>query len=123
MNSKLKNHLLSVKAEIDNADINITNARKQNQTIITDTNGKPVSSLLFVNSLPNGKIQTVNSMKYHSRKIKETLNLLEKNADTKRPYGIKRAATVLLTENKLAYVDYDRCDYVTNRFLVKFTEI
>ena len=62
-------------------------------------------------------------LKVHSLKIKETLNLLEKNADTKRPYGIKRAATVLLTENKLAYVDYDRCDYVTNRFLVKFTEI
>lgn len=62
-------------------------------------------------------------LKVHSPKIKETLNLLEKGECTKRPDGVKRAATVLLTENKLAYVDYDQCDYVTNRFLVKFTEI
>ena len=75
MNSKLKNHLLAVKAEIDTANLNIPNVRKQNQTIITDTNGKPISSLLLVISLPNGKIQTVNSMKYHSKKIKQTLGI------------------------------------------------
>ncbi len=62
-------------------------------------------------------------LKIHSPHIKKTLNSLEKNEKTRRPKNIKRAATVLLTENKLAYVDYDYCDYVTNRFLVKFTEI
>ena len=49
--------------------------------------------------------------------------MLEKSKETKRQKNVKRAATILLTENKLAYVDYDNCDYVTNRFLVKFTEI
>lgn len=45
--------------------------RQQNQTIITDIDGSPLSSLELVNSLPDGKIQTVNSMKYHSRTLKE----------------------------------------------------
>ncbi len=91
MNSKLKNHLLSVKSEIDTANINIPNVRTQNQTIITDTNGKPISSLLLVNSLPNGKIQTVNSMKYHSRKIKETLNIEFKYHYLRHTYGTRLA--------------------------------
>lgn len=91
MNSKLKNHLLAVKAEIDAANINIPNVRTQNQTIITDTNGKPISSLLLVNSLPNGKIQTVNSMKYHSKKIKQTLGIEFKYHYLRHTYGTRLA--------------------------------
>ena len=91
MNSKLKNHLLSVKAEIDTANINIPHVRKQNQTIITDTNGKPISSLLLVNPLPNGKIQTVNSMKYHSKKIKQTLGIDFKYHYLRHTYGTRLA--------------------------------
>ena len=55
--------------------------------------------------------------------LKKTLNALEQNEDTRRPKNVKRAATTLLTQNKVAYVDYDHCDYLTNRFLVKLTEI
>ena len=91
MNSRLKNHLLSVKAEIDAANINIPNVRTQNQTIITDINGKPASSLLLVNSLPNGKIQTVNSMKYHSKKIKQTLGIEFKYHYLRHTYGTRLA--------------------------------
>ncbi len=54
--------------------------------------------------------------------LKKALNALEKNEETKRRKNVKRAATALLCENKIAYVDYDECNYVTNRFLVKFTE-
>ena len=49
--------------------------RTQNQTFITDIDGKQISSLELVNSLPNGKIQTVNSMKYHSKTIKAKLGI------------------------------------------------
>lgn len=91
INSKLKTHLLAVKAEIDAANINIPNVRKQNQTIITDINGKPISSLLLVNSLPNGKIQTVNSMKYHSKKIKQTLGIEFKYHYLRHTYGTRLA--------------------------------
>ena len=91
MNSKLKTHLLAVKAEVDAAAVSIPNVRKQNQTIITDTNGKPVSSLLLVNSLVNGKIQTVNSMKYHSKKIKQTLGIDFKYHYLRHTYGTRLA--------------------------------
>lgn len=62
-------------------------------------------------------------LKVHSDKIKATLNELERNPDTKRKDGVKRAATVLVSENKLVYVDYTDKDLVTERFMVNFAEI
>ena len=59
--------------------------------MITDTTGNPISSLLLVNSLTNGKIQTVNSMKYHSKKIKETLNIDFKYHYLRHTYGTRLA--------------------------------
>lgn len=91
MHSKLKKHLLAVKAEIDKENTNNIRVRQQNQTIITDTNGNPISSLLLVNSLTNGKIQTVNSMKYHSRKIKKTLEIDFKYHYLRHTYGTRLA--------------------------------
>jgi integrase len=82
---------MAIKAEADEADILIPNIRKQNQTIITDSAGAPVSSLQLVNSLTNGKIQTVNSMKYHSRKIKETLRIDFKYHYLRHTYGTRLA--------------------------------
>ena len=87
----LKNHLLSVKEAIDEANIHNAKVRKQNQTIITDINGKTISSLLLVNSLDNGKIQTVNSMKYHSKKIKQTLGIEFKYHYLRHTYGTRLA--------------------------------
>ena len=91
MNSKLKAHLLAVKAEVNAATIDISKVRKQNQTMITDTTGKSISSLLLVNSLDNGKIQTVNSMKYHSQKIKQTLGIEFKYHYLRHTYGTRLA--------------------------------
>jgi len=91
MHSKLKAYLLATKEAIDQAAAAIPHIRKQNQTMITDTNGKPISSLLLVNSLTNGKIQTVNSMKYHSRKIKETLGIDFKYHYLRHTYGTRLA--------------------------------
>ena len=91
MNSELKNHLLSVKKEVEESSKKIPKIRNQNQTIIIDVNGKPLSSLLLVNSLPNGKIQTLNSMKYHSKKIKETLRIDFKFHYLRHTYGTKLA--------------------------------
>ncbi len=45
--------------------------RNQKQTFLQDIDGNTISSLELVNSLPDGKMQTVNSMKYHTRMIKE----------------------------------------------------
>ena len=62
-------------------------------------------------------------LKNSSPLLKQGLNKLEEDAQTKRRKTVKRAATVLTSKPLLAYVDYVERDYVTNRFLVKFTEI
>ena len=91
MNSKLKAHLLKVKKEVEIYETAHSKVRIQNQTMITDENGKSFSSLLLVNSLPNGKIQTVNSMKYHTKKIKETLGIDFKYHYLRHTYGTRLA--------------------------------
>lgn len=91
MSQKLKEYfnLLWQRRE---ADIKIYGAqREQNQTFIADLDGTRLSSLELVNSLPNGKIQTVNSMKYHSRMIKELLGVDFKYHHLRHTYGTRLA--------------------------------
>ncbi len=49
--------------------------REQKQRFIDDLDGKKISSLELVTCLPNGTIQTVNSMKYPTREIKSKLGI------------------------------------------------
>lgn len=65
--------------------------REQKQIFIEDMEKGMISSLELVNTLPNGKIQTVNSMKYHSRIIKERLNIDFKYHNLRHTYGTKMA--------------------------------
>lgn len=87
MNERLKEHLLVIKEEQDVSDENIRAIRKQNQTYIEDLAGKRISCLDLVNCLPNGKIQTVNSMKFHSRKIQATLGIKFKYHYLRHTFG------------------------------------
>ena len=91
MNSMLKNHLLAYKKVIDDANANNIDLRKQNQKMIPDIDGKLISSLLFVNTLPNGKMQTESSMKYHSKTIKATLGINFKYHYLRHTYGTRLA--------------------------------
>ena len=91
MNSRLKAYLLALKQSVDEAEQTNAKVRSQNQTMITNPNGHPLSSLSLVNSLLNGKIQTVNSMKYHSKKIKETLGIDFKYHYLRHTYGTRLA--------------------------------
>lgn len=91
MNSKLKSHLLIAKGKVNDAEEHDFKVRQQNQTMITDIDGTPISSLCLVNSLPNGKIQTVNSMKFHAKKIKDTLNINFKYHYLRHTYGTRLA--------------------------------
>lgn len=61
--------------------------RQQNQWFIFDGDGKKISSLELVNTLPNGKIQTVNSMKYHSRLLKQKYHIDFKFHFLRHTYG------------------------------------
>ncbi len=65
--------------------------REQNKTFITDVDGSLISSLVLVNTLPNGHIQTVNTMKYHTRVIKEKFGIAFKYHYLRHTYGTQLA--------------------------------
>ena len=91
MSQKLKEYFIEL-ARRREADIKLYGAqREQNQTFIKDVDGSCLSSLELVNALPNGKIQTVNSMKYHSRTIKSALGIDFKFHHLRHTYGTRLA--------------------------------
>lgn len=71
MNSRVKEYFTALAEKRKEAEQVYALRRTQNQTFILDTDGKHISNLELVNTLPNGHIQTVNSMKYHSRELKK----------------------------------------------------
>ena len=91
MSDKLKAYLRHLERENKAQAAALAAQRAQNQTFITDIDGKQLSSLELVNSLPNGKIQTVNSMKYHSKTIKAKLGINFKFHYLRHTYGTRLA--------------------------------
>lgn len=87
MSEKLKVYFQKLAESRAAAEEALGAVRQQNQTLLTDLDGNTASSLELVNSLPNGKIQTVNSMKYHSRTIKEKLGIGFKYHYLRHTYG------------------------------------
>ena len=71
--------------------VKFAEARKQKEIFIPTLNGNSISSLEFVNTLGNGKLQTVTSMKFHSRTIKEKLNIDFKYHYLRHTYGTRMA--------------------------------
>lgn len=92
MCSKLKQYFKELKRQQEQDKKELALQRQQNQTFIQDLNGEMISSLELVNSLPNGKIQTVNSMKYHSRTLQGEHNILFKYHYLRHTYGTNLAA-------------------------------
>ena len=91
MSQKLKEYFIEL-ARRREADIKLYGAqREQNQSFIKDVDGSCLSSLELVNTLPNGKIQTVNSMKYHYRTIKSALGIDFKFHHLRHTYGTRLA--------------------------------
>ena len=91
MNEKLKVHFQKLAADREQAEAELAAQRIQNQTFLTDLDGKPISSLAMVNTLPNGKLQTLNSMKYHAKTIKEKLGIRFKYHFLRHTYGTRMA--------------------------------
>lgn len=92
MCSKLKDYFIKLKWQQEKNKKELALQRQQNQTFIQDLDGKMLSSLELVNSLPNGKIQTVNSMKYHSRTLQGEHNIVFKYHYLRHTYGTNLAA-------------------------------
>lgn len=91
MCSRLKEYLLELKRQQEQAERDFTLQRQQNQTFIQDIDENPLSSLELVNSLLNGSIQTVNSMKYHSRTLQAEHNIKFKYHYLRHTYGTNLA--------------------------------
>lgn len=91
MSQKLKEYFIKLAAETKAHSVDLKAQRAQNCTYIYDVDGSKLSSLELVNSLPNGKIQTVNSMKYHSRTIKTVLKIDFKYHYLRHTYGTRLA--------------------------------
>ncbi|CAK7050233.1 MAG: hypothetical protein ENTB_02411 [Enterocloster aldenensis] len=92
MCSKLKDYFKKLKRQQEQDKKELALQRQQNQTFIQDLNGEMISSLELVNSLPNGKIQTVNSMKYHSRTLQGEYGIMFKYHYLRHTYGTNLAA-------------------------------
>ena len=91
MSEKLKSYFVELaRQRVADAE-QLKGQREQNQTFIEDLDGEKVSSLELVNSLSDGKIQTVNSMKYHSRTIKTELGIDFKFHHLRHTYGTRLA--------------------------------
>lgn len=91
MNDILKEYFIRLLKITERAEKTQSAVRMQNQTFITDLDGQMISSLGLVNSTENGKIQTVNSMKYHTRMIKEKYNIAFKFHYLRHTYGTAMA--------------------------------
>ena len=71
----LKRFLWERKLQRDKDIVELNEVRLQNRRQIEDVDGTPIYSTDLVNCLPNGRIQTVNSMKYPTREIKAKLGI------------------------------------------------
>lgn len=69
----------------------LSEQREQKQIYLTDMGKHRISSLELVNTLDDGKIQTVNSMKYHSRKIKDEFDIVFKYHYLRHTFGTNLA--------------------------------
>ncbi len=84
-----------------------------------EVNASKLRDCMALDRLSTNRMGTLpDFLKVHSPIIKEYLNLLEKSEETKRPQNVKRAATVLLSENKFVYVDYQNPDKIKNSYKI-----
>ena len=72
---KMKKYLQQKKEQMELDAVRLAAVRSQKQRMIEDLDGSMISSTALVNCLPDGTIQTVNSMKFHSKTIKERFNI------------------------------------------------
>ena len=87
MCDSLKSHLQKLAAERERNAAEFAAVREQKQRFIDDLDGKKISSTELVNCLPDGTIQTVNSMKYPTREIKSKLGINFKYHYLRHTYG------------------------------------
>ena len=83
----LKEYMTNLYEKKTQSDKILAEQREQNQIFIEDIDGASISSLELVNTLDNGKRQTINSMKYHAGQIQEKLHIYFKYHFLRHTYG------------------------------------
>lgn len=91
MSHVLKLHLQEKARQREEDAVRLASLREQNRRLIEDIDGSKIYSTELVNCLPNGKVQTVNSMKYPTREIKEKLGIQFKFHFLRHTYGTMMA--------------------------------
>ena len=87
MNDKLKAYFQKLAEEREQYKITKAALWGQNQKMIEDLDGSRISSTELVNCLPDGKIQTVNSMKFHAKAVKAKYGIAFKYHYLRHTYG------------------------------------
>ena len=87
MCSKLKEYFTNLMQQQEKYKTELAELRQQKQTLIKDIQGNTISSLELVNSMPIGRMQTVNAMKYHTRTLKEKYHIDFKYHYLRHTYG------------------------------------
>ena len=87
MSYDLKVHLQEKARQRAEDEVRFAALREQNRRVIEVVDGSKIYSTDLVNCLPNGKIQTVNSMKYPTREIKNKLGIRFKFHYLRHTYG------------------------------------
>lgn len=121
MCSKLKEYFRNLMQQQEEYKKELKEQRQQNQTFIQDIRGNSISSLELVNSLPNGKIQTVNSMKYHSRKLQGEHHINFKYHYLRHTYGTT-LATLNTPEHLLCSQMGHSSSAVTHKYYIAISE-
>ena len=91
MADPLFEYLLRLKNETAEYEVSKSEMRKQKSIMVPTSTDELISSLELVCTLPNGKPQTVNSMKFHSRKIKAKLGISFRYHYLRHTYGTRLA--------------------------------
>ena len=91
MSHVLKLHLQEKARQREEDAVRLASLREQNRRLIEDIDGSKIYSTELVNCLPNGKVQTVTSMKYPTREIKEKLGIQFKFHFLRHTYGTMMA--------------------------------
>lgn len=91
MCDRLKTYLQKLARQRTRDEVKFAALREQNQRMIEDLDGQKISSTELVNCLSDGKIQTVNSMKYHTREIKSRYGIEFKYHYLRHTYGTRMA--------------------------------
>lgn len=89
-------------------------------TYFSEINGistDKLRDLLVIDRLATNRMGTIPEfLKIHSPLIKQILNELDKNEETRKRKGVKRALSLLSSMKEFVYVDYENMNPVTKEF-------